>query len=473
MSLDLRPICLTAWLLAATLAPAAPPQSGKSAPTAKPASESKIEQLLKTPVTLSYRDAPLSKVIEDLRTAHGLNIVVDALALEENGASLDSAVKLYLEQVSLRSALNLILHQCQLTWVIKDDVLLVTTPEQARGKLRQLTYQVADLIVPVNRSPVVLSLGGDVVKCDRATTKEPATTEKELIQLITSTIAPRQWSEMGGPGTIDYHTLTMSLVVNQTPDIQEQVADLLVALRRLQDVEVSLEIRLLRLPAEFCERAGLELQGDDTKLLKPAEFERLLAAAQKDPRTNVMQAPKLIVFDGQQVTFNFEDAGKGLSLNVLPNASADRRSLKMEMMQSLWNPRSGQGFSKKLEIPDGVTVVSGCWTTPRESTGEPPILSKIPYVSRLFKTAPGQQTDQVLVCVTPRVIVQEEEEPRPTGFLRGLLPAEEAQEATPAEQAQDLVKQYQQACAEGDLKKAKKLARKALNLDPTCFDKQP
>src|SRR5207244_412760 len=60
------------------------------------------------------------------------------------------------------------------------------------------------------------------------------TTEDALIKLITSTVEPRSWDNMGGPGSIDYYPLTMALVVSQTPDIQEQIADLLAALRRLQ-----------------------------------------------------------------------------------------------------------------------------------------------------------------------------------------------------------------------------------------------
>jgi type II secretory pathway component GspD/PulD (secretin) len=475
MSRCSRPICLTAWLLAATLAQASPPQSGEAQPTPKPAvSESKIEQVIKRPITLSFQDAPLSAVLDDLHTTQGINIVLDLPALKEDAIDRESPVSIRLEEVSLRSALNLILRQCQLTWVIKDDVVVVTTEKYAHGKLKQVAYQVADLVVPVNRSPVVLAFG-DVVKVERPTATKPATTENELIRLITSTIAPRSWAEMGGPGTIDYHPLTMSLVVNQSADIQEQVADLLAALQRLQDLEVSLEIRVLRLSAEFCERKGLNPEGDATKLLKPEEFARLLTAAREDPTTNVMQAPKLTLFNGQQAIFHFEEAGKGLSLNLLPNVSADRRFVKLEMMRGLWNPQSGEGFSKRLEIPDGATVVSGCWTETREAASEPPVLSKIPYVNRLFRNVQiqrAERTEKVLVCVTPRVVVQEEEEVRQTAFVRP-PDAEAVKDPSPVEQVRSLVRQYHQACAEGDLKKAKKLARKALALDPTCFGKQP
>ena len=62
---------------------------------------------------------------------------------------------------------------------------------------------------------------------------------------------------MGGPGTIDYFPLTMSLVINQTPDIQEQIADLLAALRRLQDQEVAVEVRFISIADDFFERIGV------------------------------------------------------------------------------------------------------------------------------------------------------------------------------------------------------------------------
>src|SRR5207253_7506923 len=53
------------------------------------------------------------------------------------------------------------------------------------------------------------------------------TLEDVLIKLITNTIRPETWDSMGGPGTIDYFPLGMALTINQTPDIQEQIQELL------------------------------------------------------------------------------------------------------------------------------------------------------------------------------------------------------------------------------------------------------
>ena len=50
----------------------------------------------------------------------------------------------------------------------------------------------------------------------------------------------------------------MGLVVNQTPEVQERVADLLNCLRRMQDTQVSLEVRFITADEDLVERLGLD-----------------------------------------------------------------------------------------------------------------------------------------------------------------------------------------------------------------------
>src|SRR5262249_7968373 len=124
-----------------------------------------------------------------------------------------------LENVSLRSALDLILRPFGLTFLVKDDVLQITTPACARGQLHTKLYAVKDLLHRARPEAM------DV----------PPAPEEQLIRLIASTIAPESWREMGGQGVIEYFPATKTLVINQTEEVQEQVAELLVALRRLKD----------------------------------------------------------------------------------------------------------------------------------------------------------------------------------------------------------------------------------------------
>ena len=72
-----------------------------------------------------------------------------------------------------------------------------------------------------------------------------------------------------------------------------------------------------------------------------------------------------------------------------------------------------------VAVPDGGTVLLGGLKRLSEARNEygPPILSKVPYVSRLFKNVGyGRETHSLMMMVTPRIIIQEEEEQRATGF---------------------------------------------------------
>jgi type II secretory pathway component GspD/PulD (secretin) len=66
-----------------------------------------------------------------------------------------------------------------------------------------------------------------------------------------------------------------------------------------------------------------------------------------------------------------------------------------------------------VTVPDGGTVLLGGLKTLSEARNEagPPILSKIPYLNRLFRnTAFGRESQSLLIMVTPRIIINEEEE---------------------------------------------------------------
>jgi type II secretory pathway component GspD/PulD (secretin) len=254
--------------------------------------EKAIERALLAPVTLNFEGTPLKQVIDDLRDFNHINIVADLPALQSAAVNLESPITLKLDQVSLKSALNLILHQVHLTYTIEDEVLKITTEDRAHGKFKTVTYGVADLVLNLDPgampslapnstgmpgapgfaptpvmtpnsmgtgTPVGTPMGAQPAPGNQQVVKSRAPTQEEqLIKLIQSTIAPKSWVEMGGQGVIEFHPLTLSLVVSQTtPDIQEQIQDLLQALRRLQDQSVSVEVRFITVTEDFFERIGV------------------------------------------------------------------------------------------------------------------------------------------------------------------------------------------------------------------------
>jgi hypothetical protein len=180
--------------------------------------EADIERQLNKPVSFKFTDRPLREVIDDIRAWNGINIDIDEPALAQEGISLDRPITIKLTEVSLKTALNLLLRQAHLVYVIRDEVLQITTPACGSGKLLTRIYQVADLVRPTAK-------GKPARQADM----------ESLVSIITSTIQPQSWAGRGGAGTIDYHALSRALVVTQTPDNHEQVADLLAALRRLME----------------------------------------------------------------------------------------------------------------------------------------------------------------------------------------------------------------------------------------------
>src|SRR5205823_4685409 len=96
-----------------------------------------------------FKDTTLEQVIYDLKNLTGLNIVATQTVLAEAGISLSQKVSKEVDNISLASALKVLLDEMNLTWVIEDEVLKITTYAHSKGKIEVKTYQVADLIVPV------------------------------------------------------------------------------------------------------------------------------------------------------------------------------------------------------------------------------------------------------------------------------------------------------------------------------------
>ena len=211
-----------------------------------------------------------------------------------------------------------------------------------------------------------------------------------------------------------------------------------------------------------------------------------MEAAQGDRRVNVMQAPKLTLFNGQTATLtvtdqqffvtnvtvvsvngqivfvpnnspfpgpgNFADptTGGALTIAIQGVVSADRRFVRLNMPVTM-SAQSGatvplfpfttfvtpvfeggsQGqpipFTQFLQqpafttltinttviCPDGGTVLLGGFKKLSEGRNEfgPPVLSKIPYLNRLFKNVGiGRETKHIMIMVTPRIIINSEEE---------------------------------------------------------------
>ncbi|QGJ70398.1 General secretion pathway protein GspD [Planctomycetales bacterium 10988] len=285
--------------------------------------ELEIQQRLQTPVSVRFQEKALSEVIEYLGTLAEINIVLDPKGLAAEGVSTNEPVTLELSQpIMLKSALSLILDPKNLSYVIKDEVLKITSAQLKDTEVYPEVYQVADLVIPIPNfvpsgnmglaqalqdalgatqgssiggggsrppvtvlagqnggtqsaalSPHLLGQGGSGFGAGEGGSSVPGLGPDgfgggvepdfdSLIDLITSTVAPQTWDEVGGPGSVQPFETNLSLVVSQTQDVHEQIADLLNQLRRLQDLQVTIEVRFITLNDNFFERIGLDFDFD-------------------------------------------------------------------------------------------------------------------------------------------------------------------------------------------------------------------
>ncbi len=111
--------------------------------------EKQIQKALKSPTELSFTDTPLTDVILYLKDLHGIEIQLDQRALTEAGVETSTPVTVNLKGITLRSALRILLRELNLTYVIENEVLMITTPEEAEARLITKVYPVADLVIPV------------------------------------------------------------------------------------------------------------------------------------------------------------------------------------------------------------------------------------------------------------------------------------------------------------------------------------
>ncbi len=177
----------------------------------------RIRKALSKPIEIAFNDAPLADVIAYLREVFNVAIVIDRRALDDVGLGSDTPVTVSLKGISLRSALRLILGELDLTYVVRDEVLKITTPEEAENELDTRLYDVADLAY--EGKPPVLE-------------RESKSRFTMVLDMISSTIAPDTWGEVGGAGSMTPYDPWRMVAISQTDEVHAQIEALLATIRR-------------------------------------------------------------------------------------------------------------------------------------------------------------------------------------------------------------------------------------------------
>jgi hypothetical protein len=211
-------------------------------------------RLSSTPVAISAKDEEsLTKVIDNLRIQTGLPLVVDPAG--ENAAREANTVFSFSfeNKITVEQALNLITRMAgeTVTWTIRHDAVLITTKEKARDKPVIYNHDVQDLVFGLTdfmgpRIDTIRLL--DRMQDDDGGGPFGGIGEKpkiiepgDLSTLIQENVAVGTWQEEG----VSIEAGEGFILINHTPEVQQQVKDFLNDLRRFSSTLVTIESKFL------------------------------------------------------------------------------------------------------------------------------------------------------------------------------------------------------------------------------------
>ena len=174
------------------------------------AAEARIRAALEEPTRVEFVEVPIADAASYLAELHNIEIMLDTRTLNEVGVGNDEPISLAVQNVRLRSVLELMLRPLELTWLVRDEVLLITTRESAESMLVSHVYEVRDLMQSAHAADAL----------------DP----EMLMDLITTAVEPVSWDDVGGPGSLS--SFSGALIVSQTDAAHDQVQALLTELRR-------------------------------------------------------------------------------------------------------------------------------------------------------------------------------------------------------------------------------------------------
>lgn len=182
----------------------------------------RLEQALKRRGSIDAAQMPLRDFADRLSQQFGVPIDLDQKRLEEAGVNQDSPINKRLESIPLEAILQHGLREVELTFTIRNHVILITTPEAAESELTTKVYPVRDLVAYRFADAGKHGYDEDY---------------ESLIELITTTIAPDSWDEVGGPGSIEEFENARTLVISQTDEVHRAIEPLLVKLRQVKGLQ--------------------------------------------------------------------------------------------------------------------------------------------------------------------------------------------------------------------------------------------
>ena len=218
-------------------------------------SDREIEAALAKRVSFNFKQKQLRHVLSELARSGSFPLWIDERALEDIRASADDVLTGQLDGVTIRQALDRVLSGRGLTWLIHDEILRITTYEEAEQVWTTQVYDVGPLLDYAERHA---EQPRDDVLLGKQFSQRPwdvwpyKFAPEDWVVEIAEAFTPGPWQVIDGTGG-SVTSLPETLVVRQTDRVQSELAsllDALVAATRGDLKHGSREVRHARYPVE-------------------------------------------------------------------------------------------------------------------------------------------------------------------------------------------------------------------------------
>ena len=180
----------------------------------------RIEQALLQDTEVAFTDTPLEEAVKYLEDLHSIEIWVDKESLTADGINTDSPVNLNMSGVSLDSALNLMFEPLQLDYVIKNEVMVITTKLKAEELMETRVYNLARIPHLTPKELVEIIVGTSEAQELRAGGIGGAANQP------VSLIPDAKWVLVDGEGGTAWAGKT-TLIIRQTQRVHREIIALL------------------------------------------------------------------------------------------------------------------------------------------------------------------------------------------------------------------------------------------------------
>lgn len=165
-----------------------------------------LEQAMQNRIDYEFNQTPLSDVINILQREAQVPFGIDETKISDEGVSMNQPISGSGTQVPLETVLDRILEPLQLTWIVRLEMIQVTTTVAAGERLETRAYGVQDFY-------------------------DHGLDADQLIDMLSSTIQPESWDEVGGPGSM--RPFDGAIVIRQTRRVHREISTTLVNLKQL------------------------------------------------------------------------------------------------------------------------------------------------------------------------------------------------------------------------------------------------